>query len=60
MMAWNRINEDFSGVDSADLLPGAGDEIILRCHADLQNEPWDPQDAVRLGWLQLLFQPSCR
>jgi hypothetical protein len=43
LRAWGRIAPGWGGVSQADVLPGQGQEIIVRYHADLENVTWDPQ-----------------
>jgi hypothetical protein len=43
LQAWGRMAPDWGGVSQANVLPGRGQEIIIRYHADLESVKWDPQ-----------------
>jgi hypothetical protein len=43
LTAQGRIGPDWGGVSRADVLPGGGQELIVRYHADLKNVIWNPQ-----------------
>jgi len=43
LAAWERINDEWGGATQADVLPGGGQELLLRYHADLKEVSWNPQ-----------------
>jgi hypothetical protein len=50
LSAWTRIQPGWGGAGLTDVLPGAGPELIIRYHADLDQAIWNPQG--RLAVLQ--------
>ena len=41
--AWKRVGGEWGGVAQADVLPAAGQELLVRFHADLSQVSWNPQ-----------------